>query len=267
MYAKAYTAGHAVGVSGEEVTFDPLTTQAPRLNPANALGPFDALQTGGDGKMFSVASQTWTDYTFDDKYYNVDGPADIEFAEVTWSRWHVEAAKVYLTDAYVRDGSGNVVPYAGNDDGYGYYAGVAWNKEGIQYVTPAARLAKTQSYFAGSRNFADNTFGTDGNFGISQFNLPAEVVYATGVRLVDVTKDVYTMSGNGATYLNYRGTNDGKRVIATSLVPVHLLDPRPCRRQHRRLRPRRDPRPGAGRVLRQPAPEASDRDREAHQRR
>ena len=94
-------------------TFDPLTTQAPRLNPANALGTFDALQTGGDGKMFSVASQTWTDYTFDDKYYNVDGPADIEFAEVTWSRWHVEAAKVYLTDAYVRDGSGNVVPYAG----------------------------------------------------------------------------------------------------------------------------------------------------------
>ena len=39
--------------------------------------------------MFSVASQTWTNYTFDDKYYNVDGPADIEFAEVTWSRWHV----------------------------------------------------------------------------------------------------------------------------------------------------------------------------------
>ena len=73
---------------------------------------------------------------------------------------------------------------------------------------------KTQSYFSGSRNFADNTFGTDGNFGVSQFNLPAEVVYATGVRLVDVTKDVYNMSGNGASYLNQAG-----RMTASALSP------------------------------------------------
>ena len=124
-YANAYTAGHAVGVSGEAVNFDPLTSQPPRLNPANALGAFDAPRTGGDNKMFAVASQTWTTFTFGDKFYNVDGPADIEFSELTWSRWHVEAAKVYLTDAYVRNSSGEVVPYAGNDDGYGYYAGLA----------------------------------------------------------------------------------------------------------------------------------------------
>ena len=206
-------------MSGEAVTFDPLSTQAPRLNPANALEIYDALQTGGDGKMFSVASQTWTNYTFGQTFYNVDGPADIEFCEVTWGRWHVEAAKVYLTGAYVRNSSGEVVPYAGNDDGYGYYAGVVWNTEGITYVPAATRLAKTESYFSGTRNFAENTFTKDGNFGISEFNLPAEVVYATGVRLVDVTKDVYAMSGNGASYTNQGGTNDGKKVIATNLDP------------------------------------------------
>ena len=139
-------------------------------------------------------------------------------AEVTWNRWHVEAAKVYLTEAYVRDGDGNVVPYAGNDDGYGYYAGVAWNKEGIQNVSAAARLAKTQSYFAGTRNFADNTFGTTATSAsansicrLSRVRHRREARRRHQGRLRHVPQRLDLPEVDG--------TNDGKMVIATSLSP------------------------------------------------
>ncbi|MDF2531964.1 MAG: hypothetical protein K0Q65_1545 [Clostridia bacterium] len=100
-----------------------------RLNSANALDIFDAVQSDGvaaNQKFYAVASNEWTTYTFDGNFMNVDGAPDISFCEVTWgSVWHPEATLVYLSGAYVRDEDGKVVPYQGNDDGYGYYAGMA----------------------------------------------------------------------------------------------------------------------------------------------
>ncbi|MHB1457025.1 MAG: hypothetical protein ACYC0V_08940 [Armatimonadota bacterium] len=223
MYANAYTAGAVVGVN-----FDPYVPAGHplRLNPGNALGVFDAVQTNGDARFFGLAARTWTKYTFPDKFVNVDVQADIRFSEVTWdSTWHTEAAKVYLTDAYIRNAEGKVVPYTLDDDGdatngtRSYYAGVVWNKMGINGVSAAKRLLITQSYFAGTRDFEANTFVQQGNFGISLFNLPDEVVYATGIILVDITKDVYA-EFNPATYLNVGGLNNGHLVTLLTLDPL-----------------------------------------------
>ncbi len=207
MYATSFTVGKIVPVN-----FDPYnpTNQIDRLNPSNALGPFDAVAPAGVSDFFfATGARTSSHYTFADKFMNVAGAPDIEFAEVTWGTggsWHTEAMKVYLTGAAIRDSGGNIVDYGATDDGIGYYAGIAWNRIGLEYIDDATRLAVTESYFLGSRNFADNVFYRSGDYGTyTQFHLPDEVVYAEGVYLVDITTDVYDMA-YPATYLNVGGT-------------------------------------------------------------
>jgi len=234
MYATAYTTGDAVSV-----VLDPYNppNHALRFNPANALGPFDAVQDPAtlNQRFFALNARTMTDYTFESDFWNVMGVPDIEFAEITWGSWHTEAALVYLTEAYVRDAGDNVVPYGATDDGIGYYAGIVWNKIGILGLTDAEREAKAQEYATAmgvTRSFLANEFEQDGNFGISQFHLPDEVVCATGVTLIDITEDVYDMvngyigpyaypsgslSGLPGTYTNVAGT--GAEITVTSLDP------------------------------------------------
>jgi len=158
---------------------------------------------------------------FDEPFCNVNSVPDIGFSEVTWGNWHVEAALVYLTDTYVRDGTGNVVAYGAADDGIGYYAGIVWNKIGITYVTEERRLKITESYFSGSRDFSGNTFYQDGNFAVSQFSLPDEVVCARGITLVDITVDVYDEYASQAyTYTDVDG--EGVRVTLIGLDPLQV---------------------------------------------
>jgi hypothetical protein len=213
MYATNYTAGDVVPVELP-------SANVARLNPENALGPFDASSSSDpafNNKFFAVASRTWTEYTFDANFMNVDGVPDIEFAEVTWgsgNSWHVEAVKVYLIDAMVRNAEGQIVPYGATDDGIGYYAGIAWNRTGIQFVPQARRLEITQSYgpVGVTRAYDTNTFEYSGVFGISKFNLPEEVVCAHGIYLVDITKDVYaegTPEGQTSPASTYTGNTDG----------------------------------------------------------
>jgi hypothetical protein len=209
MYANGFTAGAILPIN-----IAPYTEKHPaRLNPANVLGVFDATQSAPvpgqpynpNEHFFGLAAREWTNYTFEDQLRNVTWAPDIEFAEVTWgSGWHIEAAKVYLTDAYVQGADGSIASYGQADDGIGYYAGVVWNKEGINRLTGERRLQITKRYFAGDREFGNNTFATEGNFGVSQFNLPDEVVYAAGVALVDITSEVY-QEGTPATYLTAGG--------------------------------------------------------------
>ncbi|MDD3641256.1 MAG: hypothetical protein PHE00_05655 [Atribacterota bacterium] len=198
MYANDWEAGPIVPVN-----FAPYTaaTHPARLNPANALGPFDAVQSpptadptfNPNEYFFGLAAREWTHYTFGEEFANIAVYPDILFSEVTWgSGWHVEAALVYLTNATVHGYDGY---YPDNDGGFGYYAGIVWNKVGIQSVSAAQRLAITESYFGGTRDFQNNTFVQDGNFGISQFHLPDEVIRAEGIVLVDITKDVFNLAG------------------------------------------------------------------------
>lgn len=232
MYANAYDDGDFAPVNIG--TYFPGYHPA-RLNPANALGPFDAIQSdptsayNSNEDFFSLASRVSTTYTFAGTFANVDGVPDIQFSEVTWgasSAWHPEAAKVYLTGAYVKGAGGIAVPYIGNDDGYGYYAGIIWNKTGLIGITDARRLQITESYFSGTRDFEGNTFYQDGNFAIGEFNLPEEVVCATGITLVDVTKDVYVefqplsyYQPAGGTYITgINSTWDGTCVIVNSYL-------------------------------------------------
>lgn len=198
MYADDFTVGDILPVN-----FDPYsaTTQVSRLNPSNALGTFDAVApTGVSDYFFAIGARSWSHFTFADKFYNVDGVPDIEFAEVTWGSgesWHTEAIKVYLTNAYIRNAEGKLVAYGATDDGIGYYAGIAWNRIGLENVNEADRLLKTQSYFAGTRDFEHNVFYRSGQYGTyTQFHLPEEVVYAEGIHLIDITNDVYQMGGN-----------------------------------------------------------------------
>jgi hypothetical protein len=218
MYAVAYTAGDPAAVEGVEgVNFDAYNpaTHPARLNPNNVLGPFDALQTDGataNQKFFGLAARTWTNYTFEQAFRNVGGTPDLEFAEVTWSSWHTEAALVYLTGAKVLENN-IAVPYPG-DDGYGYLAGIVWNKIGIQGLSAAARDSIAQSYLpAGvTRTFAANTFSQVGNFGLSNFYLPEEVYSAVGVTLVDITADVHGLYEPTLSYHNSGALNNGCRV-------------------------------------------------------
>ena len=207
MYADDFTVGDIVPAN-----FDPYNaaSQIDRLNPSNALGAFDATAPASVSDFFfATAARTWSHYTFADKFMNVDVVPDIEFAEVTWGTlgsWHTEAMKVYLTGAYIKDADGKVVPYGAADDGIGYYAGVAWNRIGLEYVDETTRLSVTDGYFSGTRDFADNEFYRSGAYGTyTQFHLPDEVVYAEGIYLVDITADVYALA-YPATYLNVSGT-------------------------------------------------------------
>lgn len=166
-----------------------------RLWPGNALGEFNAEQGVVDlnDKFFAVAAREWVNYTFDDVFCNVVGEPDIEFVEVTWGSWHNEAVLVYLTDAFVWD-EGKIVPYEGDDDGYGYYAGIAWNKIGILGLTDVEMNDRAQHYADAMdiiRSFEANEFEQVGDFGITKFHLPDEVVFASGITLVDITHDIY----------------------------------------------------------------------------
>lgn len=207
MYADEY-------VEGDEVTVQLPAANVARLNPANALGAFDAVQAPGvdaNEKFFSLAARTFTKYTFESDFMNVTGASDIKFAEVTWGNsWHPEATLVYLTGARVRNEDGEIVPYEGDDGGYGYYAGVAWNKVGIQQVTESDRDAIVQLYLPEglSRFFPPNTLTQDGNFLITEFHLPDEVVCAEGITLVDITWDVYDLAGPSRAG-TYSGNTDG----------------------------------------------------------
>lgn len=232
MYADGYTAGDPVDVTMGGV-LNGAGGHPLRLDPGNALGEFDASSSSDpqfNAKFFALASRAWTTYTFEDAYWNVDGVPDIEFCEVTWGTgpsWHPEAAKVYLTEAYVRDSNGDVVPYvpAAGEEG-GYYAGVVWNRTGLQYISAADREATTESYLpAGvTRTFLDNTFSYSGAFGWTQFHLPEEVVYATGVKLVDVTSDVYADDGAASTYTGNTDGYDLDAIRTYRYVPWRFTD-------------------------------------------
>jgi hypothetical protein len=232
MYASDYTTGDPVDVYLGGV-LNGAGGHPLRLNPANALGVFDASSSSDpafNAKFFALGSRAWTTYTFDYPYWNVDGAPDLEFCEVTWSSgpsWHAEAAKVYLTGAYVRDGNGDVVAYtpaAGEEDGY--YAGVAWNRTGIQYVSAANREAVAQSYLPAdvTRTFVANTFSWSGVFGWTQFHLPEEVVYAAGVKLVDITASVYDDDGSASTYAGNTDGYDLDAIRAYRYIPWRFND-------------------------------------------
>jgi hypothetical protein len=203
MYAKYYQTGEVVNV-------DLPAANIARLNPANALYEFDAIQgTGANEKFFAVASREYTKYWFDHDFYNVDNAPDITFSEVTWgTTWHSEAVLVYLTDAYVRNSYGQIVKYIPTvEEGYGYYAGIAWNKIGINGISNMQREIIAESYLTGvSRTYLNNQYQVNGNFGLTYFHLPEEVVYAKGIVLVDITKDIYNKAGSASTY---NGNTDG----------------------------------------------------------
>ena len=220
MYANDWDSGNVA-----DVIFDPYSSTVTnnhndRLDPGNVLGEFDAVQTASNGNQYfyGLAAREWTKYTFEADFLNVDGVPDIEFAEVTWGSWHVEAALVYLTDAYV-DSGGSIVSYGATDDGIGYYAGVVWNKEGNDDLTASERLTITESYFTGTRTFTGNTFTTDGNFEVSQFYLPSEVEYAKGIYLVDITDEIYDDGGQTTTYTG-NADGSGTKVTVTGIDPV-----------------------------------------------
>lgn len=214
MYAADVTYGDPVPVNMDPANADHWM----RLDPRNVLGPFDASQSQGGAAndyFFSLAARTATTYTFGEKFCNVSAwpttpsswaNTDIQFAEVTWgsgASWHPEAAQVFLTGAVV-DGVPQTDPY---------YVGVVWNRIGVQYVTAANRLATAQSYSPDpARELATSVVQTDGVQQLIGFNLPANVQSAVGVKLVDVTADVYdlptTTAGGSlaATYLDVAGT-------------------------------------------------------------
>lgn len=199
MYATGSTTGPAT----------PYVITPSRTNPANAYGPFDAIQNAGENLFYSLASHEYSKFTFGDEFYNIvdtDMLTDMQFSEVTWGdTWHPEAALVFLTGAKIGDINTNV-PYVPLDGGFGYFAGIIWNKVGIQNVAALARTNVVNSYALNygveTRAFIDNTYGLDGNFGITRFRMPEEVVSADGVVLVDITHLVYNMAGTtrGSTY-------------------------------------------------------------------
>lgn len=182
---------------------NPITINPNRTDSTNALYEFDAIQNAGDNLFYSLASHDYTKFSFDDDFYNImDTPtvSDIEFSEVTWGEsWHPEAALVFLTGAQIGDIDTNTA-YVPTDGSYGYYAGIIWNKVGIQNVSSASRTNIVNDYATdygvGARGFIDNTYALDGNFGITQFKMPEEVVFAEGVILVDITSEIYGMAGS-----------------------------------------------------------------------
>ena len=229
MYATDVTYGEAVPVN-----MDPLSSNHwMRLDPWNAVGPFDAVQSSGglaNDYFFSLAARTETTYTFGDEFCNVaDWPTspsdwantDIQFSEVTFGSgpgWHPEAAQVFLTDAVV-DGVAQTEPY---------YVGVVWNRIGVQYLSEADRLAQAASYYPDGRELATSVVQTDGVKQFIGFNLPANVQSAMGVKLVDVTKDVYAMAGTtmAQTYVDVPATgatftvNGDPAVLANIAITV-----------------------------------------------
>lgn len=195
--------GLAMNATGSEVgVLTGLNTNPSRSNPANAYGEFDAVQNAGENLFYSLATYNYTKFTFDDVFYNIEDNAnvtDMEFSEVTWgTSWHPEAALVFLTG--VKTGTvDSPVDYVALDGGYGYFAGIIWNKVGLQNVSDVNRnltlAAYAGLYGVGLRTFLPNVYHIDGNFGVTQFKMPEEVVSADGVILVDITSEVYGLAG------------------------------------------------------------------------
>ncbi|MBD3108540.1 hypothetical protein IEO70_09180 [Bacillus sp. AGMB 02131] len=202
MYAKDFTAGNPVNV---------LTTNEVRLNPANALGEFDTTQIGNENAFYAVASHDYTTYTFAQDFYNVDGHYDIQLAEVTWGTWHPEAVKVYLTGAVIKDANGNKVQYDGD-----YYVGIAWNKVGSDLIKnlPPDSIADQLNTKLGSDYFTAEDFANkintsvDSNITTADINLPDEIVYAKGVKLIDITTETYRL-GTERQAATYDQSTDG----------------------------------------------------------
>lgn len=200
------------------VNVDPFNSYHPlRLDPNNALGEFDAVQSAGgiaNSKFVGLASLSWSEYRFDERFVNVDGETDIQFAEVTWGSatgWHAEAAQVILTDAIV-----------GGDFFDEYFVGVVWNRIGVNYISAADRLAFAEGIAGDDRELAESIVETDGVKEWTGFNLPPCVHSAAGIKLIDVTSDVYTLA-YPATYLNVSGT--GATIQAISLpIPEAYSD-------------------------------------------
>lgn len=174
-----------------------------RTNPENAYGPFDAIQNAGENLFYSLASHDYTEFSFGSEFFNIedtDEVTDMEFSEVTWGdSWHPEAALVFLKGAKIGTYDVNV-DYGTDLEDFGYFAGIIWNKVGLQNVSEANRDltlndAADELGIAG-RLFISNTYGIDGNFGITHFKMPEEVVSASAVVLVDITSLVYGLAGS-----------------------------------------------------------------------
>ncbi len=212
MYATDVTYGDAVPIN----IANPTDYHHLRLDPANALGEFDAIQTAGgmaNAHFFGLAAREWTEYTFENRFYNVDWETDIQFAEVTWggaNTWHPEAAKVYLTEAVV-DGVLQTEPY---------YVGLVWNRIGVNYISAADRLLIAESYSPElSRELAKSELETEGVIEITGFHLPAQVESAVGIRLVDITKDIYnTPTISTVTFATY--TNGAGGTFTVNSLPL-----------------------------------------------
>lgn len=218
-------------------------------------GEFDAVTTTGINEyFFGVASREWTKFTFGDKFMNIDDPieydendepiipephlADIKFREVTWGplgSWHVEGALVFLTGATVKNSSGQIVPYTGSDGGYGYFAGIAVNKEGIEGFTEDQKTEIRNKYADDfgvlGREFRSSTVEMDpppnATRATTYFHLPEEVVCAEGIILVDITDYLWNYDstvGTPSTYTNVAGT--GRQLTFVERISPYPLDTR-----------------------------------------
>ncbi len=202
MYANDFTAGNPINV---------LTTNQVRKDHANALGIFDTTQNGNENAFYAVASNDYTTYTFAQDFYNVEGQCDLQLAEVTWGNWHPEAVKVYLTEAVIKDANGNKVTYDGD-----YYVGIAWNKVGSDLIKnlPPGNVAELLNTKLGEDYFVAEDFtnaietAVNNNITTANINLPDEVVYAKGVKLVDITSETYQL-GNERQVATYKTSTDG----------------------------------------------------------
>ena len=217
MYAHAVTYGDAVPINISSYT----DYHHLRLDPANALGEFNAVQSAGgmaNANFFGLAAREWTIYTFEERFYNVDWATDIQFAEVTWGSangWHPEAAKVYLTQAIV-DGILQTEPY---------YVGVVWNRIGINYITAANRLAIAESYSPDPlRELATSVLQNEGVIEITGFHLPAQVESAVGIKLIDITKDIYNTATTSSVGVTTYTNGGGGRFTVNSLPLVYPND-------------------------------------------
>lgn len=179
-----------------------------RANIENALS--------NNNKFYSVASHTFSKFTFDQRLVNVEGKPDINFYEVTWgTSWHEEAVEVYLINPVLQTSDGDNVSYLDNDlieggedlnlteadkESFGtdglYFAGVAFNKavdteEKAQKYTDYEANKLSQISSIKKRTFGDKDISKkDSDTLITGFNLPKNVKSAEGIVLVDITAKI-----------------------------------------------------------------------------
>lgn len=226
--------------TGTEWKVSPIST---RNESFRAEGVFDATDaignktSDGASKFYSLATHYYTQFTFDSPFFNIEDTtteADIEFAEVTWgSTWHPEAALVFLTDAETGT-YGSSTPYLNDDAGLGlgatYFAGVIWNKVGLDVLTPEVRQGILDGYesdFAIVRDFIPSTGYTIGNdAAVTLMYLPEEVVSASGVILIDITDKVYSLTGVSVRTNSYgTGPNQGVDGYDLDAIRVYGYEP------------------------------------------